>query len=81
MLIDTGAALSLLPYSDTIVSTLRETAATLTSTSDDPIKTYGEVNVVLGFRVLVANSRGQWSSPTLRNLSLELTFLVKTNSY
>ena len=52
MLIDTGAVLSLLPYSDAIVSTLRETAVTLTSASGEPIKTYGEVDVVLGFRAI-----------------------------
>ena len=41
-----------LPYSNAIVSTLRETAVTFTSASGDPIETYGEVDVVLCFRAV-----------------------------
>ena len=48
--IDTGASLSILPFSESIAHLIRPTAVTLSGPSGDKIRTYGEVDINLGIR-------------------------------
>ena len=48
--VDTGASLSILPFSQPLAHLIRPTAVTLSGPAGDKIRTYGEVDINLGIR-------------------------------